>query len=60
MIYLLYSCLLQKKPIKLKMTFEDGTCRPIFSFLITYFALIVTLGTIKKAASFIINNLIRV
>lgn len=49
-----------KKRLSWKWPFEDCTCGPIFSFLITYFGLIVTLGTIKKAASFIINNLIRV
>lgn len=49
-----------KKRLNWKWPFEDCTCGPIFSFLITYFGLIVTLGTIKKAASFIINNLIRV
>lgn len=49
-----------RKQLSWKWPFEDCTCGPIFSFLITYFGLIVTLGTIKKAASFIINNLIRV
>lgn len=49
-----------KMQLSWKWPFEDCTCGPIFSFLITYFGLIVTLGTIKKAASFIINNLIRV
>lgn len=51
---------LSKRRLSWKWPFQDRTCGPIFSFLITYFGLIVTLGTIKKSASFIINNLIRV
>lgn len=51
---------LSKKWLSWKWPFKYCTYGPIFSFLITYFALIVTLETIKKAASFIINNLIRV